>query len=135
MKNREKYREEILNCRIADENFCDIFIEPNILKPLGIKRSEILCGQCHLICAMWLEEEYKEPKQEVDWSKVAVDTPILVRESEHNRWTKRYFAKYENGKVFAWNSGATSWASDDLHTSWWNYAKLADIKEEEEWVK
>lgn len=77
---------------------------------------------------MWLEEEYTE--QEVDWSKVAVDTPILVRDSENYRWRKRYFAKYKNGKVFAWNDGKTSWTSVDVETTVWNYAKLADVKEE-----
>ena len=127
MKNREKYREEILNYK--REEFCDNFIKQNILKPLGIKCIEISCSQCDLICQMWLEEEYKEPKQEVDWSKVAVDTPILVRDSENYRWRKRYFAKYKNGKVFAWNDGKTSWTSVDVETTVWNYAKLADKEE------
>ncbi|WP_216697325.1 hypothetical protein [Anaerostipes faecalis] len=128
MKNREKYREEILNYK--RKGFCDNFIEPNILKPLGINCSEISCVQCKLISDMWLEEEYKEP--EVDWGKVAVDTPILVRESGSDRWVKRYFAKYENGKVYAWSGGQTSWSGSDYDGCMydWDYAKLADIKEE-----
>ena len=130
MKNREKYREEILDCKGGD--FCADFIIPNILKPLGISCSEIPCKQCHLICGMWLEEEYKELEQQVDWSKVAVDTPILVRDLGNNRWRKRYFAKYENGNVFAWNDGKTSWSNYDGEPTVWNYAKLADIKEKEE---
>lgn len=28
----------------------------------------------------------------VDWSKVAVDTPVLVRDFEGAKWEKRYFA-------------------------------------------
>lgn len=79
MKNREKYREEILKPYI---NFCDEFIKKEILNPLGVMCSDIVCEQCRLICHMWLEEEYKEP--EVDWSKVAVDTPVLVRDSEND---------------------------------------------------
>lgn len=132
MKNREKFREEILKPNII--NFCNNFIEANILKPLGINCSEISCVQCKLISDMWLEEEYKE--QEVDWSKVAVDTPILVRESGRDRWVKRHFAKYEDGMVFAWRSGSTSWSNQSGCPSWWKYAKLADVKanvkEEEE---
>lgn len=128
MKNREKYREEILNYKRGEVEFCNNFIEANILKPLGINCSEISCVQCKLISDMWLEEEYKE--QEVDWSKVPVDTPILVRESGRDRWVKRHFAKYEDGMVFAWRSGSTSWSNQSGCPSWWKYAKLADVKEE-----
>lgn len=127
MKNKEKYREEILNYK--GKAFCD-FIESNILKPLGYTCDGTSCAQCQFICNMWLEEEYKEPKQEVDWSKVAVDTPILVRDSEDCRWRKRYFAKYKNGKVFAWNFGSTSWTSVYGEPIAWQYAKLADKEEE-----
>ena len=45
----------------------------------------------------------------VDWSKVAVDTPILVRDSEEEMWRRRHFAKYENGIVYSWSGGATHW--------------------------
>lgn len=127
MKNREKYREEILKPNII--NFCDYFVKKEILNPLGIICSDIICEQCHLICAMWLEEEYKEPEHEVEWSKVLVDTPILVRDSKNDGWENRHFAKYENGKVLAWNSGKTSWTSIYGYTSAWQYAKLADKEE------
>lgn len=66
---------------------------------------------------------YKE-EQEVDWSKVAVDTPILVNHCENNNWLKRHFAKFENGKVYAWYDGRTSWAGADMMKAW-KYAKLA----------
>lgn len=59
----------------------------------------------------------------VDWSKVAVDTPILVSKDKI-KWKKRYFAKYEGGSVFAFRNGATSW-SDDGWPFDWNYVKLA----------
>ena len=71
---------------------------------------------------------YKK-ESEIDWSKVAVDTPILVRDSKNETWYKRYFAKFENGKVYAWNDGKTSWSSTGDNISW-NYAKLA--KEDDE---
>lgn len=34
----------------------------------------------------WLNSEYVEPS--VDWSKVAVDTPILVRDNAEEAWEK-----------------------------------------------
>ena len=64
----------------------------------------------------------------VDWGKVKVDTPILVRNDNQEPWIKRYFAFYRNGKVHAWDSGSTSWSNgEDVNTTWWNYTKLAEV--------
>ena len=73
-------------------------------------------------------DEYKEPEEpEVDWSKVPVDTKIYVRESFKGAWLKKYFAKYENGKIYAWNFGYTSWSvRDEDYVTSWKYAKLAE---------
>ena len=76
---------------------------------------------------LWLMEEYEEP--EVDWSKVEVDTPILVRDFEGSVWFRRHFAKYENGTVYAWDGGDTSWSGGDV-MNMWKYAKLAESEEE-----
>ena len=68
-------------------------------------------------------------KEVVDWSKVAVDTKILVADFTGNDneivWKKRHFAKYENGKIYAWCDGLTSFTidSDDLCTRW-DFVKL-----------
>lgn len=71
----------------------------------------------------WANSEYVEPP--IDWTKVAVDTPILVSDSNDHRWLKRYFAKYENGSVFAWNGGRTSWSSEG-HATVCELAKLPE---------
>ena len=68
-------------------------------------------------------EEYKEP--ETDWSKVEVDTPILVRDYESQKWEARHFAKYEDGVIYTWDGGSTSWTSKGNVTEW-KYAKLAE---------
>ena len=63
----------------------------------------------------------------VDWSKVKVDTPILVS-NDNKEWIKRYFARYEGGNVYGWLNGKTSWtAICELSIGHWNYAKLAEI--------
>lgn len=63
----------------------------------------------------------------VDWSKVKVDTPILVS-NDNKEWIKRYFARYEDGNVYGWLSGKTSWtATCELSIGHWNYAKLAEV--------
>lgn len=71
---------------------------------------------------------YKE-ESEIDWSKVAVDTPILVRDREDGTWCKRHFAKFENDTVYTWNYGGTSWTSNESIR--WKYAKLAEEGERE----
>lgn len=46
-----------------------------------------------------------------DWSKVATDTPIYVKLNRNDTWDKYHFAKYENGKVYCWSLGTTSWST------------------------
>ena len=73
----------------------------------------------------WNYAKLAEP--EVDWSKVEVDTPILVRQGKNGKWLERHFAKYENGNVYAWVDGQTSWTGTDEIK--WKYAKLAESEE------
>lgn len=130
MKNYEKYAEEIreLKSDIGTE-WCELFAKPKVLKSLGRTCEYMSCGLCSALTMLWLLEDYKEP--EVDWSKVEVDTPILVRTVEGADWVKRSFAKYEGGMVYVWNNGKTSWtALDNECVTPWKYAKLAESEEE-----
>ena len=62
----------------------------------------------------------------VDWSKVVVDTPIFVRNRIEDVWKCRYFAKYEDGKVYTWCGGRTSWSNVIAYEPVnWEYAELA----------
>lgn len=129
MTNKEKYGDEIIELATNTAVFGLKNGKPAICE-------EIKCEECDFYesdsCKgsaynfrEWINSEYVEPP--VDWSKVAVDTPILVRDSEESAWEKRYFAKYENGIVYAWGYGATSWSargSGDI--SDWKMAKLAE---------
>lgn len=126
MKNYEKYAEEIreLKSDIGTE-WCELFAKPKVLKSLGRTCEYISCGLCNTLATLWLLEEYEEP--ETDWSKVEVDTPILVRNYEDEEFLKRYFAKYENGTVYAWSCGCTSWSETVMNN--WKYAKLAESEE------
>lgn len=63
----------------------------------------------------------------VDWSKVEVDTPILVS-ANGRKWIKRYFAKLQDGEVYAWDDGVTSWSASHKHcTTAWPNAKIAEV--------
>ena len=122
MKNYEKYADEIREYKGV--NFCNYFVMPNILKLVSC---DCDCTRCRMLQTIWLLEDYEEP--ETDWSKVEVDTPILVRNTEDDEWEKRYFADYdaEYEVVYAWVGGRTSWSS--RWTCRWKYAKLAESEE------
>lgn len=63
----------------------------------------------------------------VDWSKVAVDTPVLVS-LDDKLWLCRYFSDFKNGIVYTWSGGATSWSVPRReHKDAWSFAKLADV--------
>ena len=131
MKSYEKYADEIKKYKVnKDEYFCDEFIIPHILKKDSC--AGIGCEHCHMLQMIWLLEDYEEPEEpETDWSKVEVDTPILVRNSEYatTSWLRRHFAKYENGLVYAWKDSRTSWTANNMTTAW-QCAKLAESEEE-----
>ena len=131
MTNKEKYGNEIIELATNTAVFGLKNGKPAICE-------EIKCEECDFYesdsCKgstynfrEWLNSEYVEPP--VDWTKVPVDTPILVRDSEEDAWRKRHFAKIKNGTVFAWRAGATSWSEDDEETIPWKYAKLAESEE------
>lgn len=56
----------------------------------------------------------------VEWEKVPVDTPVIAKIGviEHNL----YFAKYEDGKVYCFAGGRTSWSIYD-ECYWWYPSK------------
>ena len=115
MTNREKFAEQILDIACSGGRLA---VNKATLEPTACRK--LVCGDClfnthsYAYCGdnadKWANSEYVEPP--VDWSKVAVDTPILVRDSSFSEWGKRYFAKYENGIVYAWSNGTTSWSSE-----------------------
>lgn len=128
MKNREKYKNELIK----------------VCKSGGFKSKELMkffndyvvptykCGnyaainaeKVALLTSLWLEEEYQE--QEVDWSNVKTDDPILVS-MDGQHWNHRHFAEYRDGRVYAFDDGATSWTSNEKIA--WLYAKLAEPQE------
>ena len=123
MKNYEKYADKIKEYN--GDSICRDFIEPYILKSINAKCINTSCPKCHLYRTIWLMKEYEEPQ--VDWSKVEVDTPILVRQGNNETWLERHFANYENGDVYAWVDGQTSWTGEGKIK--WKYAKLAESEE------
>lgn len=133
MTNREKFAEKILDIACSGDA---IAVNKVTLEPIACHGTA--CEEClfnfidNELCRnrrkKWANSEYVEPP--VDWSKVAVDTPILARDSVSLGWTKRYFARYENGSVVTWADGATSWSSNG-YTVAWELAKLSERSKHE----
>ena len=64
----------------------------------------------------------------VDWSKVKVDTPILVKDYADKTWKKRHFACFKDGRVYAWQGGETSWSvTNERCITNWYFTKLAEV--------
>lgn len=125
MTNYEHYKKQI-------EKFTRMGQKVAVKKDTNeiIPCSDIGCGGClfggYDSCTKksmaWADAEYIEPT--VDWAKVPIDTPILVNNSICLDWVRNHFAKYENGRVYAWEGGKTSYTTDK--TCYWKYAKLAN---------
>lgn len=126
MTNREKFAEQILDIACGGSKIAvdKATLELTSCYKLACKKCLFSFGDvdCRSARKKWANSEYVEPP--VDWSKVAVDTPILIRDSNFSEWGKRYFAKYENGIVYAWSNGATSWSGDGCTP--WKLAKLPE---------
>ena len=134
MKNYEKYADEIREYKGSSGYFCNKFIMPHILKKDSC--AGISCEHCHTLQMIWLLEEYEEPEEpKIDWSKVPVDTPVLVRGCEDEEWKKMHFAECILNTVYVWEGGKTSWTTDNTYP--WEYAKLVEDqkKPEIDWSK
>ena len=109
MLNKEKYAKEILDIVCQDGTI------PAVVNNVPIKCTDVSdCHDCKFYynddCInafiKWVNSEYKE--REIDWSKVPVDTPILITYSCYT--LKRHFAKYYNKTIYFYPDGTTSWS-------------------------
>lgn len=123
MTNKEKYAEDLYSIFLSsfgvDEENKPFQCPTSCSEQCQFSHNGIACNT---LAKQWLDEEYK-----TDWSKVPVDTPILVKNEMASEWVHRHFAKYENGKVFAWVEGVTSWSIENANfVSEWKYARLCE---------
>lgn len=137
MTNYEKYKDELIKHMIAQayiglEIYTNKLVDCSNLRCENCKFNANGASICKNVCEMekWLNSEYVEPeKEEVDWSKVPIDTKILVSDNEID-WYRRYFAGIDRctNERLAWLDGATSWANRSTRA--WKHVKL--YKEDEE---
>lgn len=70
-------------------------------------------------------------REEIDWSKIPVDTKVLVKNDENGEWDRRYFAGFINGEITTFSNGMTSWSTSRPNNPIlvsWKYAKLVENK-------
>ena len=123
MTNKEKFRDQIEYFVFAGEEWA-LVDEIKSCSITACKNCKFNSTPCSLTKLEWLQEEYKEP--EIDWANVPVDTPVLVNQHESLDWFRRYFAMCENGKIYTFLDGRTSWTSFGYKLEEWDYAKLAE---------
>ena len=123
-ENFETLKNKVFN----DDKEATPFICKDIKNAASLVAAEFI--QVAAMAQKFIASSEKNNQKEIDWTKVKVDTPILVRDCETDSWRKRYFAKCENGEVYAFDSGRTSWSSDNGDAPIrWLFTKLADETE------
>lgn len=129
MKNREKYKNELIKVIKKDGKLCEFVKKHEVFRMFG-KDSKSYCKMTCVTCGtalqLWLDEEYEEP--EVDWAKVPVDTLVRVRDREEQKWTLMYFkgiSDYAN-RFMTWRDGATSKTAIGGDYVRWKYCELVE---------
>lgn len=114
---------------------CDNLVKVNypiVAAIVGHNNQEFVCTLTNSLKFMHNNEDHVLDLTEYcPWDDVAVDTPILVSNSQNGPWFKRHFAKYEKtGIVFCFMDGLSSWtnSSFDAALTGWKYAKLPEKK-------
>lgn len=144
MKNREKYRDEIMEAikrrRADNDNMCRFLrnnVIPRFASEADVEREvcgNLECYTCANLFAFWLDEEYEEPpKPEVDWSNVPVDTLVRVRNRVSEDWRLMYFKELRTDYVYnrhiTWKDGKTSKTAEGDCVGW-QYCELAEVSDD-----
>ena len=126
MTNREKFKDELDH--ILEKLIAVVNGKPTICDNARCEKCYFKekCDSGMPYVVDWLDAEYQEPP--VDWSKVPIDTPVLVS-GNGKTWYRRYFAGIRNGNKEAYDVGATAWSVYDNRTCAWPFMKLAEDNE------
>ena len=134
MKNKEKFAKEIIEIAATGTSvaMCN-----------GVLREcrGLYCSQCDFYSDRecdekikeWAESEYIEPKYETDWSKVPVDTPVLIKGAMDNR---KYFSRLlPDERLAVFRDGRTSWSSYGIAKEVALYKSVVVLAREEDKLK
>lgn len=114
MKNKEKFAKEIIEIACLGNNLALHNGEICVCKSLMCSECEFYNGgvPCDSKRKAWAESEYVEPKYEIDWASVPVDTPVIIKGFKSNR---RYFSRIlPDGRISIFSHGRTSWSAQEM---------------------
>ena len=137
MENQKYYEKEILHIAVTG---CAVAVNKDTYVPMTCSKD--MCEHCinhkengrcdkeKTAILTWMKEEYIDPAERIDWAKIAIDTPILVRDKEDELWQRGHFAGLSNEDgVFVFPDGKTSFTADkreDVHVAY-KHARLAEV--------
>ena len=135
MKNREKYKNELMDVIKMDGRICGFVKKHDVFRTTGRQWdnycSSTNCYTCITILDFWLDEECEET--EVDWYNVPVDTLVRVRNRAEDKWVLRYFKEigdeHLNCRYFTWLGGTTSKTAEGCFMCW-KYCELVEDEDE-----
>lgn len=90
------YNNELISKKSRQDDIIEIYRSPNNF----LEDFQKVC-----------EPENKVFERETDWSTVAIDSKVLIRNEKS--WDKMYFAKYSKGKIYVFADGGTSYSQED----------------------
>ena len=111
MKNKEKFAKEIIEIAATGSSIAMCNGVLRECRGMPCSQCEFYDGGalCDSKCKAWAESEYVEPKYEIDWASVPVDTPVLIKGAADNR---RYFSRLlPDERLAVFRNGRTSWSS------------------------
>lgn len=80
----------------------------------------------------WTIEELKqagftvEEQVQINWNKIEVDTPVLVKDNNMEKWVEAYFADFVDARVYTFPNGLTSHSYQGIFMVGWDEAKLVE---------
>lgn len=124
MTNYEKYKNLVI--RTIKEGVCILAKEAYKIDDCA----DITCEECYNIITEWLNRKVDE----IDWAKVPVDTPVIIKAKDGIMF--RHFAKYYREHVFVYANGQTSWTNDGETEAWEpEYVKLGRDEDNKKYAK
>jgi hypothetical protein len=133
--NYAHYKNEIIKGLLVGGS-CN-FKKRYILKPGDCPA--LSCSACEAKTEKWLDAPYEEPRVEIDWEKVPVDTPVYASDFNIHPDEKsiyRYFSGYfkNNKEPFeVWDEGKASFTTSI--TISYKYCSLARKEDIEKYKK
>lgn len=114
MKNKEKFTKEIIEIAATGSSIAMCNGVLRECRGLPCSQCEFYDGGalCDSKCKAWAESEYVEPKYEIDWASVPVDTPVIIKGIKSSR---RYFSRIlPDGRISIFSHGRTSWSAQEM---------------------